>query len=79
MIKNVRILCLLSRIWKLLKGNKGIKIKAKNRLILGVTKEIEKLELSEEDRFLLNNLIASANGWRSPKNPTLFGPFRIWI
>lgn len=25
-----------------------------------------------------NSLIASANGWGSPKIPGLLGPFRVW-
>lgn len=28
---------------------------------------------------LVNNLIASANGWGTPAHPTLFGPLRIWM
>lgn len=26
---------------------------------------------------LVNNFAASAKGWGSPTNPTLFGPFRV--
>lgn len=34
---------------------------------------------SEDNKFLLNNLIASLKGCKIPINPTLLGPFRIWI
>lgn len=34
---------------------------------------------SNDNRFLLNNLIASLKGWSNPNIPTLLGPFRIWI
>lgn len=30
-------------------------------------------------KVLLKSLIASLNGCKIPRNPTLLGPFRIWI
>lgn len=34
---------------------------------------------SEGKRFLLKSFRASLNGCKIPINPTLLGPFRIWI
>lgn len=34
---------------------------------------------SNDNKFLLNSLIASLNGCIIPIKPTLFGPFRICI
>lgn len=76
-IKKVNMLFLLSRIWRSLKGMSGVRINAKNKLILGVREEIEKLELSVVSNDLLKSLIASAKGCRIPINPTILGPFRI--
>lgn len=78
-IKNSRILCLLSKGGKLHIGIKDIINKAKIKDKAGVEYDNEKFINSEDKRFLLNNLIASLNGWRIPIKPTLLGPFRIWI
>jgi len=78
-MKNRRILCLLSNKERELKGIKGI-IKIEINIARGgVRKDRVKLVISVEIRFLLKSLIASLKGCKIPMNPTLFGPFRIWM
>ena len=36
-------------------------------------------EESGRNGSLINNFIASANGWRTPYGPTMFGPLRSCI
>ncbi len=42
----------------------------------GEKKKKKKLTASKRNSILLNSLIASAKGWKSPEYPTLLGPIR---
>lgn len=56
---------------------RGIQIvMARRRASMGVM--INKIGEEVEGRIgsLMNSLTPSATGWRSPKGPTMFGPFR---
>ena len=59
-------------------GNKCHKIKALLNLKIGAKKKGNTLANLGTETSLQNNLIASAKGWGSPINLTLFGPFRNW-
>lgn len=48
-----------------------------NKDMKGVMKDNVKFIDSNDNRFLLNNLIASLKGCKIPIIPTLLGPFRI--
>lgn len=78
-MKNSKMLCLLSNKDILLKEIIGIiKILIISE-IAGVINDKNIFMFSDKIRFLLKSFSASLKGCKIPINPTLFGPFRIWI
>lgn len=56
---------------------RGIQIvMAKSRASIGVMIKRTGEEVDGRMGSLINSLTPSATGWRSPKGPTMFGPFR---
>lgn len=78
-IKNKRILCLLSYNDILSKEIIGINNILIRRDKAGVKYDKMKFIDSEGNKFLLKSFRASLKGCKIPINPTLLGPFRIWI
>lgn len=50
---------------------------ARNRLIAGATTNRRLLDIDGLACSLINNLMASANGWGRPIRLGLLGPFRV--
>lgn len=79
MIKNNKILCLLSYneyLLKLMMGTINIEI---NKDMAGVLTDKSEFIISEFTKFLLKSFNASLKGCKIPIIPTLLGPFRICI
>lgn len=72
-------MCLLSNKGLLLNNIIGIIKIDKNNDSAGVIEATNEFIVSWLIKCLLNSLIASLKGCKIPINPTLFGPFRIWI
>jgi len=53
-------------------------MRARTSPMVGANKKGDWFEGFGLARSFTNNLIASANGWGSPINPTLLGPLRRW-
>lgn len=79
MIKKAKILKLESKRPCLANGMKGQIDKAKINEIAGEIAIRDLFAVSVTISAFENNLMASLKGWKIPRNPTLFGPFRIWI
>lgn len=73
------MLCLLSYKDILLYEIIGIRRILINIDRAGDRKERVKFMDSDGSKFLLKSFKASLKGWSRPINPTLLGPFRIWI